>query len=73
MAEVQEQPPRQVVGVVRESLAGETRVAATPPTVAQLIDLGYEVVVEAGAGAPDATSAAHARSASSSSLVLYSG
>jgi NAD(P) transhydrogenase subunit alpha len=39
------------IGVTRESSAGETRVSATPPTVGQLIGLGYEVVVEAGAGA----------------------
>jgi NAD(P) transhydrogenase subunit alpha len=39
-----------VVGVVTESLAGETRVAATPETVGKLIGLGYEVVVESGAG-----------------------
>src|SRR5579875_646388 len=38
------------VGIPREPLAGETRVAATPNTVAQLVKLGYEVVVEAGAG-----------------------
>jgi NAD(P) transhydrogenase subunit alpha len=37
--------------VTRESLPGETRVAATPKTVDQLIKLGYEVVVESGAGA----------------------
>ena len=40
----------QRVGVVAESRAGETRVAATPATVEQLCGLGYEVVVEAGAG-----------------------
>jgi NAD(P) transhydrogenase subunit alpha len=40
-----------IIGIPRESLPGETRVAATPPTVGQLIKLGYEVVVEAGAGA----------------------
>ncbi|MDR3659736.1 MAG: Re/Si-specific NAD(P)(+) transhydrogenase subunit alpha [Mycobacterium sp.] len=40
-----------IIGIPRESLAGETRVAATPQTVEQLIKLGYEVVVEAGAGA----------------------
>jgi NAD(P) transhydrogenase subunit alpha len=34
-----------------EAQAGETRVAATPHTVEQLVKLGYEVVVEAGAGA----------------------
>jgi NAD(P) transhydrogenase subunit alpha len=37
--------------VVRESKPGETRVAATPKTVVQLCGLGYEVVVESGAGA----------------------
>ncbi|NUS15897.1 MAG: Re/Si-specific NAD(P)(+) transhydrogenase subunit alpha [Streptomyces sp.] len=40
----------QRVGVVSESGDGETRVAATAVTVAQLRDLGYEVVVESGAG-----------------------
>jgi len=39
-----------IIGVPKESLAGETRVAATPQTVAQLIKLGFEVVVETGAG-----------------------
>ena len=39
------------IGVVRESKPGETRVAATPKTVEQLRALGYEVVVERGAGA----------------------
>jgi H+-translocating NAD(P) transhydrogenase subunit alpha len=39
-----------IIGIPRESLPGETRVAATPQTVGQLIKLGYEVVVEAGAG-----------------------
>ncbi len=40
-----------VIGVVAESLAGETRVAATPETVGRLIGLGYGVLVESGAGA----------------------
>ena len=39
------------IGVVAESQADETRVAGTPATVAQLIKLGYDVVVESGAGA----------------------
>ncbi len=39
-----------IIGIPRESLAGETRVAATPATVGQLIKLGYSVVVESGAG-----------------------
>ncbi|MFF1834869.1 Re/Si-specific NAD(P)(+) transhydrogenase subunit alpha [Streptomyces sp. NPDC058231] len=38
-----------LIGVTREP-AGETRVAATPATVRQLIALGYELVIEAGAG-----------------------
>jgi NAD(P) transhydrogenase subunit alpha len=40
-----------VVGVVTETVPGETRVAATPETVGKLIGLGYDVVVESGAGA----------------------
>ena len=40
-----------LIGIPRESLPGETRVAATPATVGQLIKLGYSVVVEPGAGA----------------------
>jgi H+-translocating NAD(P) transhydrogenase subunit alpha len=39
-----------IIGVVRESKPGETRVAATPATVRQLQQLGYEVVVAPGAG-----------------------
>ncbi|HET7475698.1 MAG TPA: Re/Si-specific NAD(P)(+) transhydrogenase subunit alpha [Dermatophilaceae bacterium] len=39
-----------MIGVLKESQPGETRVAATPATVRQLRDLGYGVVVEPGAG-----------------------
>ena len=39
-----------IIGVVRESKPGETRVAATPATVGQLLKLGHEVVVAPGAG-----------------------
>ncbi len=39
------------IGIPKESLAGETRVACTPATVTQLQKLGFEVVVESGAGA----------------------
>jgi NAD(P) transhydrogenase subunit alpha len=39
------------IGIPKEAQAGETRVAATPNTVEQLVKLGYEVVIEAGAGA----------------------
>ena len=39
------------IGIPMERQAGETRVAATPNTVEQLVKLGYEVVVESGAGA----------------------
>ena len=38
------------IGIPRESQANETRVAATPQTVVQLLALGYSVVVESGAG-----------------------
>ncbi|PFG56998.1 NAD(P) transhydrogenase subunit alpha [Amycolatopsis sulphurea] len=38
------------IGVLKEAVPGETRVAATPATVAQLLKLGYRVVVEPGAG-----------------------
>ncbi len=41
------------IGIVTEQ-SPETRVAATPATVKQLTALGYEVVVEAGAGAGSA-------------------
>ncbi|MET0700621.1 MAG: Re/Si-specific NAD(P)(+) transhydrogenase subunit alpha [Mycobacterium sp.] len=40
-----------IIGIPRESLPGETRVAATPQTVGQLLKLGYQVLVESGAGA----------------------
>ncbi len=40
-----------LIGVLKESRPGETRVATTPGTAAQLLKLGYEVVVESGAGA----------------------
>ncbi len=36
--------------MLKEGQPGETRVAATPNTIAQLVKLGYEVVVEPGAG-----------------------
>jgi len=38
------------IGIVKEAEPGETRVAATPSTVGQLLKLGYDVVVEPGAG-----------------------
>ncbi|MBY8874532.1 Re/Si-specific NAD(P)(+) transhydrogenase subunit alpha [Micromonospora sp. PLK6-60] len=41
-----------LIGVVNESRRGETRVAATPTTVVQLLKLGYQVVVEPAAGEP---------------------
>src|SRR3954452_18802551 len=40
-----------IIRIARESLPGEPRVAATPQTVGQLIKLGYEVLIETGAGA----------------------
>ncbi len=47
------------IGIPRESRQGETLVAATTITAAQLESLGYDVVVESGAGvAADQTDAA---------------
>jgi len=39
------------VGVPRERFEGERRVGATPDTVKRLVKMGFEVLVEAGAGA----------------------
>ncbi|ADG76845.1 proton-translocating NAD(P)(+) transhydrogenase OS=Tsukamurella paurometabola (strain ATCC 8368 /DSM / CCUG 35730 / CIP 100753 / JCM 10117 / KCTC 9821/ NBRC 16120 / NCIMB 702349 / NCTC 13040) OX=521096 GN=Tpau_0191 PE=3 SV=1 [Tsukamurella paurometabola] len=39
-----------IIGVLKEAQPGETRAAGTPTTVAQLIKLGYQVVVDSGAG-----------------------
>lgn len=38
------------IGVPRETLAGESRVAASPSSVEQLLKLGFEVVIESNAG-----------------------
>ncbi|AHG62399.1 Re/Si-specific NAD(P)(+) transhydrogenase subunit alpha [Advenella mimigardefordensis] len=38
------------IGIVKEGLSGETRVAATPTSVEQLLKLGFTVVIESGAG-----------------------
>lgn len=40
------------IGVPRESVDGERRVALTPDSVARLVKSGVEVAVEAGAGVP---------------------
>ena len=48
------------IGIPAETLAGETRVAATPETVKKFAALGCEVIVQAGAGlASSATDAAY--------------
>ncbi|HEX6692205.1 MAG TPA: NAD(P)(+) transhydrogenase (Re/Si-specific) subunit alpha, partial [Burkholderiales bacterium] len=41
----------QVIGIPRETFAGEKRVASVPEVVEKLIKLGFAVKVEAGAGA----------------------
>lgn len=38
------------IGIPRESLSGENRVSASPASIQALIKLGFEVVVEQGAG-----------------------
>jgi len=40
-----------IIGVARETAAGETRVATVPEVVEKLIKLGFGVNVESGAGA----------------------
>ena len=40
----------QVIGVPRETAAGEKRVATVPEVVEKLVKLGFEVAVESGAG-----------------------
>ncbi|MEB3070948.1 Re/Si-specific NAD(P)(+) transhydrogenase subunit alpha [[Mycobacterium] vasticus] len=40
-----------IIGVLSEAQPGETRVSATPATVTALTKLGYDVVVDGGAGA----------------------
>lgn len=39
-----------VVGVPKETAAGEKRVATVPDVVAKLVKLGFQVAVESGAG-----------------------
>lgn len=38
------------IGIPKERLANEARVAATPKTVEQLLKLGFTVAIESGAG-----------------------
>ncbi len=52
-----------LIGVPRETKPGERRVAATPATVVQLVKLGYEVLVESGAGDPSSFTDAAYRAA----------
>jgi NAD(P) transhydrogenase subunit alpha len=39
-----------IIGLLRETTPGETRVAATPETAKKFVGLGYQVVVQSGAG-----------------------
>ena len=39
-------------GVIRETFAGEKRVAATPEVAAKLVSKGFDLIVEQGAGEP---------------------
>lgn len=39
-----------IVGVLKEARAGESRASATPATIEQIRKLGYDVVVDSGAG-----------------------
>jgi NAD(P) transhydrogenase subunit alpha len=46
-----EKRPAMKIGVPREIYEGEARVAATPDTAVRLQKLGFEILIEAGAGA----------------------
>ena len=49
-----------LIGIPKETVAGETRVAATPETVKKFAALGLNIVVQSGAGlASSATDAAY--------------
>lgn len=39
-----------LIGVIKETAAGETRVAATAETAKKFVGLGYQVVIQSGAG-----------------------
>ena len=39
-----------LIGIPKETVAGETRVAATPETVKKFAALGLNIVVQSGAG-----------------------
>lgn len=39
-----------LIGVIKETSAGETRVAVTPETAKKFVSLGYQVLIENGAG-----------------------
>ena len=67
----------QVIGIPRETFAGEKRVATVPEVVEKLVKLGFSVVVEAGAGASadlpdDAYAAAGARIVGSAGVLWSS-
>ncbi len=55
-----------LIGVPRETKPGERRVAATPATVVQLVKLGYDVLIESGAGEPSSFTDAAYREAGAS-------
>ena len=63
------------IGVPREVRRGERRAAATPETVSAIIELGFEVAVEAGLGLgahiPDAAYAAAGATVLESSATLW--
>ena len=65
------------VGIPKEIEADERRVAATPATVKKLVGMGFEVMVEAGAGAAagftDAAFAAAGATTAADARAVYGG
>jgi H+-translocating NAD(P) transhydrogenase subunit alpha len=70
-------PTPQRIGVPREIFPGEKRVATVPEAVVKLVKLGFQVVVESGAGEPaqlsDADYEAAGASIAPSATALWSG
>jgi NAD(P) transhydrogenase subunit alpha len=52
-----------IIGVPKETLAGETRIAATPETVKKFVSLGWKVVIQSGAGITSNCTDSHYRDA----------
>jgi len=60
-----------LVGIPKEVLPGERRVAAIPETVAKYVKMGLEVAIETGAGAGISVSDGEYEKAGARSLAMW--